>query len=260
MNSGVSLPDSRKIAVVSSSSGGLGSEFARQLTAANYRVIGLIRGPQSTPSSPWETIPKIDLQNPETLLTVLPTAMEKLIGSEAKIDMLINCSAILGDGITQPGPERSTSKIDPEFLSKTFQINLFGHIHVTNALLPWLTLPTSPSSIHAPTSKIVNVSARVGSIADNALGGWYSYRMSKAALNMYTKTLAIEVKRKKVCVISIHPGTTDTALSKPFQKNVKADKLFTPEHSVSKMLQVIESCTLEHTGRFYAYDGSSIQY
>jgi NAD(P)-dependent dehydrogenase (short-subunit alcohol dehydrogenase family) len=109
-------------------------------------------------------------------------------------------------------------------------------------------------------SKIVNISARVGSITDNSLGGWYSYRMSKAALNMFTKTLSVEVKRHGCVVLSLHPGTTDTDLSLPFQKNVVPGKLFPVEYSVNKMLDVIWNSGLDDTGKVFAYDGSEIPY
>ena len=108
-------------------------------------------------------------------------------------------------------------------------------------------------------SKVINLSARVGSITDNGLGGWYSYRMSKAALNMFTKTSSVELKRSNILTMSIHPGTTDTDLSIPFQKNVQPNKLFTVDYSVGKMLDVIWSKTsLLETGKFFAYDGTEI--
>jgi NAD(P)-dependent dehydrogenase (short-subunit alcohol dehydrogenase family) len=109
-------------------------------------------------------------------------------------------------------------------------------------------------------TKIINISARVGSIGDNKLGGWYSYRMSKAGLNMFTKTLSVEIKRYNSIVLSIHPGTTDTDLSKPFQKNINTNKLFTTEYSVNSMLNVINNATIDSTGKFLAYDGTEIEY
>jgi NAD(P)-dependent dehydrogenase (short-subunit alcohol dehydrogenase family) len=84
--------------------------------------------------------------------------------------------------------------------------------------------------------------------------------MSKAALNMFTKTLSIEMKRHNTVVVSMHPGTTDTDLSRPFQKNVKKEKLFPVEHSVDMMLNVIWNTKSEDTGKFFAYDGSEIPY
>ena len=107
---------------------------------------------------------------------------------------------------------------------------------------------------------VCNISARVGRIGDNKLGGWLSYRTSKAALNMFTRTLALEVKRKGVLALSLHPGTVDTDLSKPFQKNVKKNKLQTTEEAVTSMLSVILNIKPEDSGGFFAYDGSRIEW
>lgn len=109
---------------------------------------------------------------------------------------------------------------------------------------------------------IANLSARVGSITDNGLGGWYSYRSSKAALNQLTKTLSVELARKKVNVAAIllHPGTCDTDLSKPFQRNVPEEKLFTKERGVRQLLSIVESTSLDHNGTFIAWDGSHIDW
>merc|ERR1711925_28220 len=105
-----------------------------------------------------------------------------------------------------------------------------------------------------------HISARVGSISDNRLGGWYSYRMSKAALNMANKNLSIEFSRgkSKVVCLSIHPGTTDTDLSRPYHKGVPKDKLFTTQFSVAKMLEIIDRASTEDSGKFFAWDGQEI--
>jgi NAD(P)-dependent dehydrogenase (short-subunit alcohol dehydrogenase family) len=104
------------------------------------------------------------------------------------------------------------------------------------------------------------ISARVGSISDNRLGGWYSYRASKAALNMLLKTAAIELgrTRKELVVLGLHPGTVDTGLSKPFQSNVSEGKLFTPEQSARYLLEVIDGVTPEHSGSVLAWDAQTV--
>ena len=120
---------------------------------------------------------------------------------------------------------------------------------------------------------------RVGSISDNRLGGWYGYRMSKAALNMANKNLAIEHGRgksryekflifltlklcfdRRVLCLCLHPGTTDTDLSRPYHKGVPKDKLFSTQFSVMKMMEVVDSASMEDTGRFIAWDGQDIQF
>ena len=154
--------------------------------------------------------------------------------------------------------------IKRDWLQKSMEVNVVGHVMLTQALVPLLkkqkTVKTTDSPVdYQELSKVVNLSARVGSINDNGLGGWYSYRMSKAALNMFTKTSSVELKRSNILTMSIHPGTTDTDLSVPFQKNVQPDKLFTVEYSVGKMLEVIWSkSNILETGKFFAYDGTDI--
>ncbi|GAB4819422.1 hypothetical protein N2152v2_006468 [Parachlorella kessleri] len=107
---------------------------------------------------------------------------------------------------------------------------------------------------------VANLSARVGSIGDNRLGGWYSYRASKTALNQLTKCAALEFERKRqaVACILLHPGTVDTDLSKPFQKNVKPEKLFSKERAVRQLLDIIDRTTMRETGKYYAWDGQEI--
>jgi len=113
---------------------------------------------------------------------------------------------------------------------------------------------------HGRPALFTTVSAKVGSIEDNYLGGWVSYRSSKAALNMMLKTTALEWKRSlpNVVVAALHPGTTDTNLSKPFQAHVPASQLFTPQQSVSYMLNVFTDLKTEDSGKFLAFDGEEL--
>ena len=106
------------------------------------------------------------------------------------------------------------------------------------------------------------ISARVGSISDNHLGGWYAYRASKAALNQLMRTLSIELARANpaACVATLHPGTVDTELSKPFQGNVPAGKLFTATDSAERLWRVLDGLGPDDSGRLFAYDGSVIPY
>ena len=105
------------------------------------------------------------------------------------------------------------------------------------------------------------MSARVGSISDNKLGGWYSYRASKTALNQIIKNFSIDVSRinKNAIFVCLQPGTVKSFLSKPFERNVKPDNLFTPEYSAEKMLQVINDHTLNDSGKIFAWNGEEIQ-
>ena len=104
------------------------------------------------------------------------------------------------------------------------------------------------------------ISARVGSISDNQLGGWYGYRASKAALNMMIRCLAIEVgrNRKETLCIGLHPGTVDTGLSKPFQGGVAEDRLFAPEIAAGHLLRVVDKASAADSGKVFAWDGQEI--
>jgi len=113
---------------------------------------------------------------------------------------------------------------------------------------------------HGRPGVFATVSAKVGSIEDNRLGGWFSYRASKAALNMCLKTLAIEWRRSlpNVAVAALHPGTTDTALSVPFQHNVPPEQLFTPRQSVDYLVEVLDGLKPAQSGQFLAFDGEEL--
>lgn len=138
---------------------------------------------------------------------------------------------------------------------------------LSRAALLWRALSAAPGFARPLPRRerpavIANLSARVGSIGDNRLGGWYSYRASKAALNQLTKTMSLEFQRRKqpVAAICLHPGTCDTDLSAPFQRNVPPEKLFTRERAVEQLLRIIDSTTMADTGRFVAWDGSPIEW
>jgi len=266
------------VSVVSTASRGIGQEFARQLLLRHDDgcVVGLVRSaevPVALQDLQREygvhrlvVITGVDLEEKASTeraaAAIKQACLERGSNNTPQLDLLVNVAGILGDG--KPGPERSVTNLDRDWLEKTMQVNLIGHAHLTSLLVPLLKRSSSSSSGSSSgaqePSRVVNVSARVGSIGDNNLGGWYSYRMSKAALNMFTKTLSIEMKRFNCICLSIHPGTTDTDLSKPFQKNVRPEKLFAVSSSVKMMLDVIFALKKEETGAFVAYDGSKIEY
>ena len=107
---------------------------------------------------------------------------------------------------------------------------------------------------------LVIAMAMVGSISDNRLGGWYGYRASKTALNQFVKTLANECRMKypNASIVAIHPGTTDTGLSRPFQRNVRAGKLYTPKQTATRILRIAESVDQAQSGQFINWDGGQI--
>jgi NAD(P)-dependent dehydrogenase (short-subunit alcohol dehydrogenase family) len=118
----------------------------------------------------------------------------------------------------------------------------------------------TPLLRHRERAVFASLSARVGSITDNRLGGWYAYRGAKAAQNMFTRNLSLEFRRrlKNVIVVALHPGTTDTGLSRPFQDNVSPEKLFPVDYAVACLLNIMDGLEPEQSGGFYAYDGSEI--
>jgi NAD(P)-dependent dehydrogenase (short-subunit alcohol dehydrogenase family) len=146
-------------------------------------------------------------------------------------------------------PERSYKAMTAEHLLRDFTINTVGPALVARHFLP--LLPRDRRSVFAA------LSARVGSTGDNRLGGWHSYRASKAALNMILRNLAIELARTnpEAIVAGLHPGTVDTGLSQPFQRGVKAEKLFTPAYSAEQLLQVLDGLTPVDSGGVFAWDG-----
>lgn len=165
-----------------------------------------------------------------------------------EVDICINAIGMLHN--KQYLPEKSTAHISSDYFLHSMSINA----------LPTLLLAhfISPKFRHKRAAVFATVSARVGSIEENYLGGWYSYRSSKAALNMILKTLSIEWRRTlpNVAVAALHPGTTDTGLSEPFQQNVKSEHLFSPQQSVGYMMQVVDGLTPADSGKFLSFDGT----
>jgi NAD(P)-dependent dehydrogenase (short-subunit alcohol dehydrogenase family) len=151
-------------------------------------------------------------------------------------------------------PEKTYRSLAPEVLARSFRVNAIGPAMVAKHMLP--LLPKSGKSIFAV------ISARVGSIEDNRLGGWYGYRASKAALNQLMRTLAVELRRQKpdaICV-ALHPGTVDTTLSQPFQGGVEDENLFTPAYAAERLLTVLDGLTAADSGGFFAWDGQRIPF
>ena len=189
-------------------------------------------------------------------------AAEEIKDLYSRIDLLINVAGILGDGMTTPGPEKSITRLDRAWFEKTLAVNVVGPVMLSKALAPLMAQRRrgKGNAQERPNSIIANLSARVGSISDNELGGWYTYRMSKAALNQATRTMSHELKRESTWCIALHPGTTDTDLSKPFQKNVADGRLFPVEFTVAQLLTVIDSMTEKNSGGLYDWAGKAIPF
>ena len=166
------------------------------------------------------------------------------------LDLVIVTNGILHDN--NIFPEKKISDITEEKFKEVFFINTILPSIIAKHFIPKLSKNNK--------SILAFMSARVGSISDNKLGGWYAYRASKSALNMMIKNLSIEVgrKNKNAILVGLHPGTVNSKLSKPFQSNVPEKKLFTPDRSVSYLLQVLSKLKNEDSGKIFAWDGSEI--
>jgi NAD(P)-dependent dehydrogenase (short-subunit alcohol dehydrogenase family) len=151
--------------------------------------------------------------------------------------------------------------LQPEKRLSAFSSDSFIEVLTANTIIPMLWLKNlMPIVSGKEECKIVVFSARVGSISDNEIGGWYSYRASKAGINMLLKTAAVELSRtaKNIKLISFHPGTTDTPLSKPFQKNVPEHKLFSSDFVASQLLQIVANAQVDGQASFLDWEGKQI--
>lgn len=222
-------------AIVIGATGGIGSALADGLESRGATVSRLSRS----------STPPIDLASNESI-----EAAASALASAAPFDLIFLATGILhGPGLA---PEKSYRQLDGEALEQIFRINAIGPALVARHFLPLLN--PSGRAIFAA------LSARVGSIGDNRLGGWTGYRASKAALNQIVRTLGIELARTRpdtLCV-ALHPGTVDTALSAPFQRNVAEGQLLTPQSSAAALLDVLDRLTPVDSGGCFDWRGDRI--
>lgn len=220
-------------AVVIGASGGIGAAFA-DLLDADPQVARVTRLSRAT---------GFDLTDPASIAAAAAAL-------PAPPDLVICATGILhADGLA---PERDLKHLDAAAFARAFAVNATGPALVAQAFLP--LLPKGRKTLFAA------LSARVGSISDNRLGGWHAYRASKAALNQILRTIAIEQARKNPdsIVLGLHPGTVDTGLSKPFQRNVKT--LFTPAELAAHLLRVIDAATPAQSGLLFDWQGEAIPF
>lgn len=181
-------------------------------------------------------------------------SLERFVASHATLlsplRLVLLCSGLLH--ATDLQPEKRLAQVQREALQRSFAVNAFGPILLARALEPLLP---RDRPVH-----FASLSARVGSIGDNRLGGWYAYRAAKAAQNQLLRTLAIEWRRRLplATVTLLHPGTTATALSEPFRSGVPAERLFSPQRAAEQLLDVLAVQAPETSGAFLAWDGQPI--
>ncbi|WP_281556881.1 SDR family NAD(P)-dependent oxidoreductase [Thalassomonas sp. RHCl1] len=239
----------RNIAVIGSS-GAIGKALTQQLAASfteasiyTFSRYKATRQQQLPGTQCIHTV--IDYDNESSIQAAAATA-----ASNCPLDMVIVATGMLYDDLLMP--EKSLNDLSAEKFVRLFAVNSILPAILAKHFIPALN--------KQGRSLFAALSARVGSISDNALGGWYAYRASKAALNMIIKNAAIETKRrnKAAIVVGLHPGTVDSHLSKPFQANVPEHRLFTPDFSAQKLVQVLTGLTSQSSGKCFAWDGREI--
>ncbi|MFN3552726.1 MAG: SDR family NAD(P)-dependent oxidoreductase [Novosphingobium meiothermophilum] len=227
-------------------SGGLGAAFTRLLAARDdvAQVHALAR----------RALAPADKVIPHCFdLTDEASIAAACAGLGDRLDMVIVATGRLTRANGE-GPEKSWRGLGADAMAELFAINAIGPALVGKHALPLLRRAERPV--------FAAISARVGSISDNRLGGWHSYRASKAALNMLVRNFAIEMGRlhPAAVVVSLHPGTVDTPLSRPFQRGVAPERLFTSEHSAACLLDVMSRLSPADSGKCFAWDGAEIPF
>lgn len=233
------------IAIIGSS-GAIGGALLRQLTVSqpNAKIHAFS---SRKIESPYDRITynQIDYKDEASIAEAAVIASK-----DAPLDLVLVTTGILHDGdIT---PEKSLRDLSSE---------KFHHLFAANTVFPALVAKHFLFKMEKNKRAVFTaLSARVGSISDNHLGGWYAYRASKAALNMIIKNAAIEIGRlyKQAIIVGLHPGTVDSELSKPFQAHVPEGKLFTPEYSAQKLLSVLDNLTSKDSGKCFDWNGKEI--
>ena len=187
-----------------------------------------------------------------------------------KISRIVMCNGILHSQTADVQIQAQQPSLMPEKRIEDINANALEQLFYANSIVPmlWLSaltplLSQARHKVDADNKCVISIlSARVGSISDNRLGGWYGYRASKAALNMLIKTTAVEYARrlKRVKLIAFHPGTTDTPLSKPFQANVPQGKLFTPEFVASQLYHIMANIEPNGEASYLDWQGQQISW
>jgi NAD(P)-dependent dehydrogenase (short-subunit alcohol dehydrogenase family) len=229
---------------------GIGWEFVQQFLARGTdRLYATYRQPDC---------PLLEIQDPRlhcrsvdvTQESQIAAVAQEIVERREKLDFVIYCVGVLHAPDWQP--EKSLRHLNSQQMLEYFQINSIGAALWAKHLQPLFK--------HQERTVFACISAKVGSIGDNQLGGWYGYRASKAALNMLVRNIAIEYRRTApgAIVVALHPGTTDTDLSQPFQRNVPPEKLFTPQRTVEQLLAVIDRLEPKDSGEFFNWDGTPL--
>lgn len=231
--------------MVIGANGGIGRAVAaRWLASGRFdTVFGISRSDPLLASLQWHACDYSD--------NAIAASGRWLAEQQGSVERVAICTGLLHDAALQP--EKRIEELRGDAMLASLRANTVVPALWLQALLPVLARGDSPCVVAA-------LSARVGSIGDNRLGGWYSYRASKAALNMVLQNAAIEFARRarRVKLLAFHPGTTDTALSKPFQANVPVEKLFAPAFVAQRLDADMDRAVVDGVLDFIDWDGQSI--
>ena len=231
--------------------GGLGQALTEQAVKNdNGLVIGVSR--QALTDEPGLRYLQVKDYSAESLADLAEKIQDELTSAGESLTGVISTIGVLHSADFMP--EKRLAEVNAAQLSENFQVNAILPILLLQQFLG--LLPTKAPAYW------VQLSAMVGSATDNKLGGWYSYRASKAALNMLLKTASIELQRthKKLTIAAIHPGTTDTDLSKPFQQRIADGKLYTPQQSAERIFSVIDQLTPAESGKLFNWTGEVLPF
>ncbi len=230
-------------ALVVGGSGGIGSAFVSLLTAdCRFNHVTTWSRSAASVARDKTSTRQIDLRDEATI-----AAAARDLGA---VDLVLIATGLLHDDDMKP--EKTWRSLEPTTMMRAFEINAIGPALIAKHVLP--LLPRDRRAVFAA------LSARVGSIGDNRLGGWYSYRASKSALNQLIRCFSIElgVRHPLAVCVGLHPGTVDTALSKPFQTGVLADQLATPAIAAAHLMNVISRLTLQDSGKVFDWQGKIV--
>ena len=233
----------RRSAAIFGATGGIGSALCQALGRDGWSVAAGSRGGQTvegaTSAFPFDITDEGSVEAAANFLRTDPP------------ELVVVATGLLSfaDGT---GPERSLRHIDPDTMAEAFRINTIGPALVAKHVLP--LFPRGRAGVFAA------IGARVGSITDNRLGGWHSYRASKAALAMLIRNFAIECARTHpdLVIMGLHPGTVDTPLSEPFQSNLPEGQLQSPEEAAARLLAVMTNATPQDSGNILDWQGKTI--
>lgn len=237
-------------------SGAIGRALAEHyLSHTDAQIIGLCRSqPHELEALVERFSDRLSLidwraDEPDSLSTVRDVFTQRPTEAPA-LDTIIYATGILHSD--NMWPEKRLEDLSANAMEHAFAVNATGFALLLKALMPFMR--------HKTMKRIAAVSAKVGSIEDNGFGGWYAYRASKAALNMLVKNFSVELPRKyrPVACVAVHPGTTYSRLSEPFQKSLAQLKVHTPEDTAKNIAGVVESLTEAENGRFFNWDGASL--